>query len=229
MGNKGIIGRYKFKRVAARLLGLVFPENLYCICCGNIIDDSMKYGLCGHCMEHIRWNNDAPKKKTGVFLIRCAEYGIYERSIIFSLKYNGKRFLARKIAEIMRDRLAASGLHADLLIPVPMYKEKERRRGFNHAELISKYLSELTGITHMPTAIKRVRNTVPMRSLGPAERARNIAGSIEMNAAYSGFAEGKTVLIVDDFYTTGSTAAECASALSAAGADKIFFIAFAAR
>ncbi len=228
MTNSGRMG-HEFKRAAELLIDLVFPDNLYCICCGNIIDDSMKYGLCGHCMDHIRWNNDAPKKKTGVFLIRCAEYGIYERSIIFSLKYNGKRFVARKIAEIMRDRLAASGLHADLIIPVPMYKEKEHRRGFNHAELISKYLSELTGIPHVPDTIKRVRNTVPMRSLGPAERAKNIAGSIEMNEKYKGFAAGKTILIVDDFYTTGSTAAECASALSAAGAENIYFVAFAAR
>ncbi len=210
-------------------LSLLFPQNLYCICCGNIIDDSRTYSLCDYCMDHIRWNADDPYERGDMLFMKCMEYGPLERSIIFDLKYNRKRYFARNIAEIMRDRFEISGLSADLIIPVPMNKSKQRMRGFNQAALIGRHMSKIMGIECIEDALVRTRNTRPMRGLGPEERAENIAGSIDFNEFYGTIAKGKTVLLIDDFYTTGSTAQECRRALSKSEPKNIIFLAFAAR
>ena len=68
---------------------LAFPPSLYCACCGNIIDSTRTYSLCDHCMDHFRWDRSDGISSEDIKLIRCVSYGIYERSLIFDLKYRG--------------------------------------------------------------------------------------------------------------------------------------------
>ncbi len=217
------------KRIFDVLLDLVYPKSLYCICCGNIIDASRSYSICDHCMDRIRWNVDEPKPMDGFSLLKCCEYGIYERSIIFSLKYNGNRYIADHVADICADRLRAAGIKGDAVIPVPLYRSKELKRGFNQSALIAEALAGKTGMSAELRMLVRTRDTMPMRSLGPAERRRNIAGSISLSHGFEGSLAGRTLIVVDDFYTTGSTACECVEALRPTKASEIYFLAFAAR
>ncbi len=62
-------------------------------------------------------------------MLRCTEYGLYERTLIFALKYNGKTYIARDIAQIMADRLSLAEISFDVIVPVPMYAAKERKTG----------------------------------------------------------------------------------------------------
>lgn len=222
-----------FQRFGTRTADLIFPSSLYCICCGKMIDQTRTYSLCDHCMTHMRWNIEEPKVKNGLATLKCCDYGIYARSIIFSLKYNGRTWIAEQIGRIMADRLADAGLVSDpartVFVPVPLHPAKERRRGFSQTALITEYLSAFTGIRKAEGALRRVKETRPMRGLGPAERRRNIEGSLRMPDAYRGFAKGKKIIIVDDFYTTGSTGEECARALQGASPDSLLLFAFAAR
>ena len=96
----------KLSRGADYALDLLYPPALYCSCCGNLIDESRTYRLCDHCMAHIRWDGAEPRYLDGMKILRCTQYGLYERTLIFDLKYNGKTYIARDIAEIMADRLA---------------------------------------------------------------------------------------------------------------------------
>ena len=91
-------------------------------------------------MSHIRWEGGEPEERDGMKAIFCTRYGIYERSLIFALKYNGKKYIARDIAEIMSDRLSLENAVIDAVVPVPLHPEKEKRRGFNHAALIGRHL-----------------------------------------------------------------------------------------
>ncbi|MGI6177156.1 MAG: ComF family protein [Eubacterium sp.] len=207
---------------------LLFPESIYCICCGKIIDSTRTYSLCDDCMSRLGWNIDPPIVKSGIPVIRCVDYGIYSRSIVFSLKYNKRKYVARQIAAMMADRLAASGIRPDCLVPVPIHEDRLSERGFNQSELISRFLSENTGIPTVD-ALVRAKKTRAMRGLGAAERAFNIEGSIRMKPGMEGFADGGIAALIDDFCTTGSTAAECARALEKSGAGDIFMFAFAAR
>ena len=98
------------ERLSDFLLDCIYPDSLYCICCGNIIDGSRSYSLCDHCMTHLHWTLEDPVTIKGIRLISCVEYGIYERSIIFALKYDGHKYIADTIGEIMADRIRSSEL-----------------------------------------------------------------------------------------------------------------------
>ena len=180
-------------------------------------------------MDHIGWCNDPAEERMGMTFVKCMDYGIYERSMIFALKYNGRRYIARNAGEIMADRLQSMGLTADFIVPVPLHRKKERNRGFNQALLMAKYLSQHTGIELLPRCLERTRFTEPMRGLGPWEREENIRGSIDFNHSYDRMVENKKVILVDDFFTTGSTAVACRDALLPQHPSEIIFLAFAAR
>lgn len=225
-----LAGSRKVLRTAAgELLDLLFPPSLYCICCGNLIDRTRTYGLCDHCMDHIQWNVEPPQMRRGVPTIKCMEYGIYSRSIIFALKYNQRRHVARRCGEMMADRLAFSAIHADYLIPVPLHRDKLRQRGFNQAERMGHYLSRQTGTPLLSHGLLRVRRTQPMRGLSPEERLDNMVGAFALEETCREQIRGKDLLLLDDFCTTGSTAAACQQVLFAGGARSVTLLAFAGR
>ena len=217
-------------KLIEKLLNLIYPPSLYCSCCGNIIDETRTYNLCDHCITHVKWDRTTePRLVSGIKMLRCTEYGIYERSLIFGLKYNKKRYLARDIGKIMADRFAITDLSADVIVPVPLHRNREKWRGFNQAALMGKYMGKNLNLPCVPNALLRTQNTRAMRGLSPTERAENIRNAFALNPACASKLKGKKILLVDDFYTTGSTAKECVSALSSSEPEEVIFLAFAAK
>ena len=212
-------------------MDLIYPDPIYCICCDNIVDETRTYGLCDHCIRHMVWDTQPPKEIDGMEAMRCCQYGIYERTLIFSLKYSGKRYIARHIAEMIRDKLKHENRDRsyDVIVPVPLHKRKERQRGFNQTALIGKYLAEELDIECVKDALIRVRETRPMRGLSPQERSENIAGCFVLGEHAREQIGEKCVLLLDDFYTTGSTALECRKELMRADPASVSLIAFAAK
>lgn len=212
-----------------KILDLIYPEDIYCACCGNLIDASRVYRLCDHCITHIRWDYSPPFRWQGMDVLSCTHYGIYERTLIFSLKYNNKKYIAKNISEIMGDRLKFSNITFDCVIPVPLNKRKENKRGFNQAALIGKHLSTLTNSVFLENALIRTKNTQAMRGLSKEERLTNIIGTMELstNNYIISNITGKSVLLIDDFFTTGATALECKRNIDKAEPKHITFITFA--
>ena len=103
----------------------------------------------------------------------------------------------------------------DAVVPVPSYKRK-RTRLFE----LAKKFSLLERIPFKPEYLTKIRKTEKQRSLSASERRVNLIGAFE--ASDSVF--GKTILLVDDIFTTGSTAAECANAFYDKGAEKVFVL-----
>lgn len=211
------------------VLDLIFPPDLYCGICGNYIDSTNPYHLCDHCVRHIRWDHGPPAVRSGLLMMRTAEYGIYERTLIFSLKYGGKRYLARDAADMSADRLREAGISLDVVVPVPLARRKERARGYNQAGLIGKYLAVRMDADFIPDALVRTRETRPMRGLSREERAENVRGVFRLNEKAQGRIRGRRVLLFDDFATTGSTAREAVRALREAEPASVLFYAFAAK
>lgn len=225
-----LIGQ-RLRRCSDFVLDLIFPPNLYCICCGNLIDDTRTYHLCDHCIEHFRWDYaDARISPTGLKMFSCTRYGIYERSLIFAMKYNEQKYLAREIGQIMADRTELAGIDFDYIVPVPLSEGKERERGFNHAALMGKYMGRVMGKPCIEKGLLRTAETLPMRGLGPEERKQNVKGKFAINQKYVKILEGRRILLIDDFYTTGSTAQECYSVLlESVHPEDVYFLAFASR
>jgi ComF family protein len=107
----------------------------------------------------------------------------------------------------------------DLLIPVPLHKQRLRERGFNQALLLVKELSHRTGIPYRKRILQKVRPTLPQVNLSGVEREKGVRGSFEIVRKEE--LEEKTILLVDDVYTTGATVNECSKVLLAAGAERV--------
>ena len=187
------------RTVGSEIQEILFPSHLYCICCGNIVDNTRSYSICDHCMTHIRWDIAPAKDRGDIRLLSATSYGIYERSIIFALKYDGHKYIAGFIGEIMRDRLKAEGVELTdnhIIVPVPLHRDKFLERGFNQSELIAKSLSKKTGVPVLD-ALRRIKYTRPMRGLGPEERLMNIRGAMEVKPEYRDLIANKSVILVE--------------------------------
>lgn len=229
--------------LSALIGGLLFPQGTYCICCGKYIDESRTYSLCDHCIRRMNFEPqvlelaDDGVKDRAPSVIDCAMtamgYGIYERRLIFSLKYDGKTYIAPVAADILHDCLIKAlrerrenrWLSADLIVPVPISAERMKERGFNQAEKIARHLGRKSGIRVGKDVLLRCRDTQAQRALSATERRENMKGAFITNPQRSEVVKGKKILLLDDIYTTGATAWECAKALKIAGASEIYFLA----
>jgi ComF family protein len=111
------------------------------------------------------------------------------------------------------------GWRVDLVVPVPLSKQRMNERGYNQAGLVAKPLAAMQGWRYSPQVLVRRRETRSQVGLTPLERKENIAGAFRAEAA---LAAGKDILLVDDVVTTGATLAACSEALLTAGARNIY-------
>lgn len=116
-------------------------------------------------------------------------------------------------------------LDADMVVPVPLWKEKEKKRGFNQAALMAESFSEITGIPYDESVIMRIRDTAPQSSLRKHQRNVNIRSAFKVTDENK--VKGRKILLLDDIYTTGSTVRECAKNFYVNGAKAVMYIALA--
>lgn len=182
-----------------------------CNSCGRMIPTSNKYKICNNCLLLDRYFD------IGVAVIR---YDDYSKKIFFDFKYYQKKYIAHTMAVFLNKRLIKLNLDLDIdyFVPVPLSKEKIRKRGYNQAELICKYLSEITGIKTLDCLI-RIKDTKALNGLNNNQR-RDIlkeAFSIKENIDI----KNNVIVLVDDIFTTGSTVNACSKVLKE---NKVIFI-----
>jgi len=159
---------------------------------------------------------------------RAAAYGAYDgglRELIHLLKYERVAPAAVVLGRMLEEAIQKLSLPADsiLVIPVPLHSSKRRERGFNQAELIAR--AALKGNT-LPIAefaadvLERIRPTVSQIGLTRPQRMENIRGAFRIR--HPSRVSGRSVLLVDDVLTTGTTVSECARILRKAGAEKVW-------
>ncbi len=136
------------------------------------------------------------------------------RAIVHALKYGGRRRVAGPLAE----RLAAAGAGildgADVVVPVPLHRARQRARGFNQAAELAQRLG--VPVAHL---LRRVRATPSQTDLPAARRHANVRGAFALARGAS--PRGATVVLVDDVETTGATLEACARVLRDAGAKEV--------
>ncbi len=162
---------------------------------------------------------------------RAVAYGSYDgglRELVHLLKYNGVRpaanVLGRMLAEAIGALEPAFEQEPVLVIPVPLFKTRRRQRGFNQAELIAKAAVKIYPVRdrfHLAAdVLQRKRDTHSQIGLTSHQRRENLRGAFAVTRAAE--VTGREVLLVDDVYTTGTTASECARVLRRAGASRVW-------
>ena len=107
----------------------------------------------------------------------------------------------------------------DLIVPVPLHIRRLRERGFNQALLLARELSKQTGIPCEQRSLRKIKDTPFQTALKGRERRKNLKAAFRVKKTEE--IEGKSVLLVDDVYTTGTTVNECARTLLEAGAATV--------
>jgi ComF family protein len=150
------------------------------------------------------------------------------------MKYRGNPWIARKIALIMRDKILSESdpvtgelPHWDLLIPAPMNIMKKKKRGYDQAALIAGFLSREFGVPCADGILIRNRSTDVMSALSADERRANLTGAFSLNAYAADRLREQDILLIDDVFTTGSTADACAEVLLSGGANNVDVFVFA--
>lgn len=188
----------------------------WCATCNLPFDhDRGTDARCADCLRH-------PPRHAGV---RAAvAYGDIARRLALRLKYAGRLALAETMARHMA-RLVPPG--TDLLLPVPLHRWRLWSRGFNQALLIAERVSRLSDAPVLRDALVRTRATPRLKGLGRRQRVKAVRGVFRVRPAARSLLRGKSIVLIDDVYTTGATTDGCVAALLRAGAARVTILCWA--
>lgn len=224
------------------LLNMVYPPR--CPLCDKVL---ARQGFCDNCRKKITCISGQLCMKCGKMVRDDREYChdceaaahrfssarsvyLYEgemKNIMYRFKYSGRRDYAEVFADDAYKICGSwlSFVKPDLIMPVPMFSKKKRKRGYNQAEDMAFALARKFASTGSRTdviidrkSLVRVKDTKALKTMDPSERRMTLSGAFQ----YCGSGvKSKKILLVDDIYTTGATIDACADVLLNAGAGEV--------
>ena len=185
-------------------------ENNGCRICGSpaINDNSI---ICGSCKD---------KKIYFTKAVSAAYYDETAREIIHLFKYNSHPSLSKKLAPLLLQAVKNLPL-PDIITYVPIHPKKLSQREFNQSYLLAYHLSKLMN-KKMAGVLTRIKDTAMQSNLRKDERSENVKDAFRLNINSIKSLKDKTVLLIDDIYTTGNTINECAKEIKKAQPHKIY-------
>jgi len=138
------------------------------------------------------------------------------RAAIHALKYHGARHLAEPLVEAALTELNVPA--ADLIVPVPLFAQRLAERGYNQSTLLARAIGTRSGTPLVDDGLQRIRDTPAQVSLPAKDRWQNVRGAFRAEASLVG---QRSVLLVDDVATTGSTLRAASEALKRGGARQV--------
>lgn len=146
------------------------------------------------------------------------------RSCVYRFKYGGRQEYAAFLGQDMARRLGRQILcwRPDALIPVPLHKKRLYKRGYNQAQLLAEQIGQKLHIPVLDGWIVREKNTAPLKLLDGRQRQNNLKKAFKI---VQDDVKLKTIVIIDDIYTTGSTIDEMARECRSHGTEKVYFAA----
>lgn len=190
---------------------IIEAKEFRCPFCGSL---SKKGRLCPRCRRK--------NQLTGV--IFCGYFKDENlRKIIIEYKYHGIFSLADYLAELLAKRYRQSGVKVDLIVPVPRDKKRFRERGYDQTALLAKKLAKSLGVNYAEI-LRKTRKTQSQVGLRRQERIMNLKGafSLDLPSEEKLNLKNKTILVIDDVFTTGATLNECAQVLRTIGPKAIW-------
>jgi ComF family protein len=225
------------KNILTDTLHLFYPH--ICLGCGSDLIDK-KNLICLYCINELphtnfAWHENNPIEKifTGRIKIMAAHSEFYfskgtlVQHLIHQLKYNNNKEIGYYLGELMGNSLLRSNRFSniDYLIPLPLFADKEFKRGYNQAEIICQGIHLSTQIPVMLNNVVRIHPTETQTRKHRAERWENVDGSFSCKNPSS--LKGKKLLLVDDVITTGATLEACGQVILQVPGTSISFASLA--
>jgi len=216
-----------------KLIDMIFPPSCagcgkwgerYCqTCFANTRTISPE--ICQTCGEPLRQNKVSiceRCKSSEIYFTAVRSWALYEdplKKAIHNLKYQRNIGLGEVLSVPLAKFLIGTDWNIDLITAVPLDRDRKQERGYNQSVFLARPLSWLTKIPFNEKTIVRVRKTRPQVGLSREQRKQNMDGAF---CCQSDIAYGKSILIIDDVITTGSTLNACSKALIESGAEHVF-------
>ena len=218
-----ILSAWKF--ISETLIYIVFPP--ICPVCQEIMDD--RGDICPACLEKILYIDFSPMSPAPIEkVMRITKYRGGTRDLLRKLKFENSLRTLPTLKIILESAVTNAQVTEflkgiDVAVYVPLHEKRLKERGYNQTELI---FSDWLRMLKIPAKniLIRSKKTPHLYNLTPAERRETLKGAFETVDGAN--IKGKNVLILDDIFTTGATATECAKELKKIGAAQIFMLAF---
>lgn len=205
-----------FYRAWQWILDCVFPQS--CLGCGQ--DDVF---LCSDCRGKITSPGlfeEPGEAIAALYSLTSYQPNSVSGSLIESLKYNFSALAGKEITHwLNHSEEILKNITADLIIPIPLHSRRYAERGFNQAKTIAQPIALYLKKPLVVSALQRIKPTKQQALLGKNERIKNMTEAFVVKK--NNLVSGKTCLLVDDVYTTGSTMQAAAKALLEAGATRV--------
>jgi ComF family protein len=180
----------------------------HCLCCGRSLAAGpvLTKRLCGDCLR-------TPPPFDSARSLLC--YGPPASTLLHRLKFHGDTAAAR----VLTGLASTETVSCELIIPVPLHRSRLRSRGLNQSLVLARRFFAAERDKIVVDLLVRLKKTIPQTGLDGIQRRRNLKGAFAV--ARPEEVRGRTVLVVDDVFTTGTTLAECSRTLKAAGAAQV--------
>lgn len=196
------------------LLKFIYPNK--CVLCDEILNFSDKDCFCDKCGKNIcivPYSKD--EDNYAMFY-----YNEIMRHVIHKFKFNNNPWCGSALGKLMAAEFVKHSIKADYICAVPMFYKKQKKRGFNQSDIMAAEISKVSGIPILKNTLIRVKDTIAQSKLGYKEREENVKNAFSVKK--NNLLNGKTIALIDDIYTTGSTVKSCTNELINAGAERVF-------
>lgn len=234
--------RNKVQAYFSAFIDLLFPK--LCLYCRNRFHEP-KSQLCKACRETLEYLTDGicqvcgtPMQSSECQSCQSYDYNFDKARSVFKftpvvqasihrLKYHGTVGISSFLASYAVDYLRSVNPfeNIDIVAPVPLHSTRQRERGFNQAEKLSRHIAAGMNYEHKPKLLLRKRFTQTQTRLSKAEREKNVSAAFGINPKYN--ISDKSILLVDDVFTTGSTVNAISKLLKTNNVSQIYILTIA--
>lgn len=225
-------------KITGHMLTLLYPDT--CPMCGRVTDE----GICLNCRKKLLYIEEPRCMRCGKplddekkeYCYDCEHHShFFERGYslwvhrdavkqsVYQFKYHNRRIYSSFFAEELLSKYEKSIVRwkISMIVPIPLSRKKQKKRGYNQAELIASCIGKRMNIPVCTDGLIRVRDTRPQKQLSMRERRKNMKHAFRWKKE---MLHGENILLIDDIYTTGNTIDAAAIELKRAGASKVYFL-----